>query len=61
MKSDYNYEHFLSNLSNVTHNEDCTAYKTLELFQGKWKIRVLFELSKGNCTRFGEIKNLFQK
>ncbi len=35
---------------------NCPVYKTLELFQGKWNIWVLFELSKNKTMRFGELK-----
>ena len=31
-------------------------YKTLMLFQGKWNVWVLFELSKNKTMRFNELK-----
>lgn len=34
----------------------CPVYKTIELFQGKWNIGILFELSKKQSMRFGELK-----
>lgn len=36
--------------------QNCPIYKTMELFQGKWSIWVLFELNKKDTLRFGEIK-----
>lgn len=36
--------------------QNCPIYKTMELFQGKWSIWVLFELNKKETLRFGEIK-----
>ena len=34
----------------------CPVGRTLRLFQGKWAIRVLFELSKTDTVRFGALK-----
>lgn len=34
----------------------CPVGRTLRLFQGKWAIRVLFELSKTDTVRFGAAK-----
>lgn len=34
----------------------CPVYKTLLLFQGKWNIWVLFELSRNSTMRFNELK-----
>ena len=35
---------------------NCPIYKTIELFQGKWSIWVLFELSRNGTMRFGELR-----
>lgn len=35
---------------------NCPIYKTIELFQGKWHIWILFELSRNEAMRFGEIQ-----
>lgn len=35
---------------------NCPIYKTMELFQGKWTVWVLFELSKNKTMRFGELR-----
>lgn len=35
---------------------DCPIYKTMLLFQGKWNVWVLFELSRNSAMRFSELK-----
>lgn len=35
---------------------NCPVRKTLELIQGKWTLHVIFELSKVEMIRFGELK-----
>ena len=35
---------------------NCPIYKTIELFQGKWTIWVLFELNKNGTCRFGDLR-----
>lgn len=37
---------------------NCPIYKTIELFQGKWTIWVLFELNKKEVQRFGELRKV---
>lgn len=37
---------------------NCPIYKTMELFQGKWTVWVLFELSKKETMRFGELRKV---
>lgn len=34
----------------------CPIYKTMLLFQGKWNVWVLFELSRNSTMRFSELK-----
>ena len=34
----------------------CPIYKTMMLFQSKWSVWILFELSKADSVRFGELK-----
>ena len=36
--------------------ESCPIYKVMELFQGKWTVWILFELSRHESMRFGELK-----
>lgn len=45
-------------IDNVTNEvENCSIYKTMELFQSKWSMWILFELNKKNSARFGELRN----
>lgn len=36
--------------------QNCPVRKTLNLMQGKWTLYVIFELSKAEVLRFGELK-----
>lgn len=36
--------------------ENCPIYKVMQLFQGKWAIWILFELSKNETMRFGALR-----
>lgn len=35
---------------------DCPVKKLLSIFSGKWHIRIIFELTKVNRIRFGDLK-----
>ncbi len=48
------YQKFVQTLKPLV--EGCPVLSTLELFQGKWSMHVLFELSKKDSIRFGELK-----
>ncbi|MGN0106859.1 MAG: winged helix-turn-helix transcriptional regulator [Hominilimicola sp.] len=37
-------------------NSDCPVKKILSIFSGKWHIRIIFELTKADNMRFGELK-----
>lgn len=46
-----------SKLQNVPDEiESCPIYKVMNLFQGKWTVWILFELSRHEEMRFGELK-----
>lgn len=36
--------------------EQCAIYKTISIFQSKWNVWVLFELSQNQTMRFGQLK-----
>lgn len=36
--------------------DECPVQKILNLFQGKWNLRIIYELSKYESMRFGELK-----
>lgn len=54
--SDITFKEFSDKIKNIKIDKSCCTYKTLEIFQGKWNIRVLFELVKWDFIRFGELK-----
>lgn len=43
-------------MKSVPKIENCPLHKVMDLFQGKWSMWVLFELSKNETMRFGELK-----
>lgn len=36
--------------------EPCPVKETLNILQGKWSVRVIYELMRGGTLRFGELK-----
>ncbi|MGG7177452.1 winged helix-turn-helix transcriptional regulator [Clostridium paraputrificum] len=56
--SEYNtYEEYIKTIKNLNPSYKCPMKKTLSLFTGKWRVYVLFELSKHDSRRFGELKS----
>lgn len=49
-------EEYIQNIIKSKANENCPVRKALEIFTGKWRIYVLFELCKKPAFRFGELK-----
>lgn len=43
-------------LGEYTAESPCPVRNTMEIFQKKWSLQIIFELSKNNCVRFGELK-----
>lgn len=50
------FNEYREQIKDVKVGKKCAAHKTLEIFQGKWNIRVLFELIKCDSIRFGDLK-----
>lgn len=51
------YEQYQEMIQNIKPDlKDCPLRSVLEIVQGKWSLRVLFELSKKDHLRFGELK-----
>lgn len=50
------YEKYRENISKFNLNDPCPVKETLELFQRKWAAEVIFELTKANSLRTGELK-----
>ena len=40
------------------YDENCIIVQVLEKLSGKWRLRILFELSKKDSFRFGELKKV---
>ena len=53
---DITFKEYQEQIRKVKIDKNCGAYKALEIFQGKWNIRILFELIKYDCIRFGDLK-----
>jgi DNA-binding HxlR family transcriptional regulator len=57
MKKEMSYEQLFQKLQSTTvPNKNCPIRRTLDLFNGKWRTYVLFELCKYPSRRFGELK-----
>lgn len=51
------YEEYKKLVAKTDMNADCPVKKLLSIFSGKWHIRIIFELTKVDTIRFGELKN----
>ena len=52
------FQEYQSIISEYTGDSPCPVRNTMEIFQKKWSIQIIFELSKKNNVRFGELKKL---
>ncbi|MGN1021542.1 MAG: winged helix-turn-helix transcriptional regulator [Aristaeellaceae bacterium] len=50
------YAEYRALIARTDLNADCPVKRLLTLFSGKWHIRVIFELTKVDSIRFGELK-----
>lgn len=50
------FEEYLEATKHITPDKNCRIMKSLEIFNGKWRTKVCFELSKKEFFRFGELK-----
>lgn len=50
------YEEYKNLVMKTEFNSDCPVLKLIDVFAGKWQIRVIFELTKVDHVRFGELK-----
>lgn len=50
------FQEYRESIGAIPPSDHCPVAKMLHLFQGKWTIRVLFELSKVDAIRFGDLK-----
>lgn len=51
------YEEYKALVAKTDLNTDCPVKKLLGVFSGKWHIRIIFELTKVDKIRFGDLKN----
>lgn len=50
------YEEYKKIVANTDLNGNCPVKRLLNIFSGKWHIRIIFELTKVDTIRFGELK-----
>ena len=56
MKKDMTAEEYLQKILSNDVRDDCPMRRTLELFSGKWRTHIIYELCKKSSCRFGELK-----
>lgn len=58
MIKDMTYQQYIDYIQNSTGtiSTACPVRKTLELLNGKWRLMLIYELSKKSSYRFGELK-----
>lgn len=58
MIKDMTYQQYMEYVQNstATISSECPVRKTLELLNGKWRLMLIYELSKKENYRFGELK-----
>lgn len=61
MDTQKSYEEYIKSIKSLKPDYKCPMKKTLSLFTGKWRIYVLFELSKSDTKRFSEFKKAIPK
>ncbi|MDO5690126.1 MAG: helix-turn-helix domain-containing protein [Tissierellia bacterium] len=50
------FNEYQSIISEYTKDSPCPVRDTIEIFQKKWSLQIIFELSKKDSIRFGELK-----
>lgn len=50
------FEQYRKSLSLIDPGEDCPVQALIEILSRKWNLRVIFELTKKDMVRFGELK-----
>lgn len=50
------YEKYRENISKYKSDDPCPVKRTLEIFQRKWAAEIIFELTKADSLRTGELK-----
>ncbi len=56
------YEEFMAQAQAETEvGEDCPMYRALQTINGKWRLVVMYQLSKRDSFRFGELQKSLPK
>lgn len=58
MKFSEQFKEYRKNLENTGHGKNCPVQYTLRILQGKWNEKIIYELSKYESLRFGELKKI---
>lgn len=58
MKISEQFKEYRKNIVDTEHNKNCPVQYTLRILQGKWNERIIYELSKYESLRFGELKKI---
>lgn len=59
MKKETTAEEYLERIKADSIKEDCPVHRTLELFSGKRRTHIIYELCKHPTMRFGELKKAY--
>ncbi len=54
--SEVTFEEYRNSITQIDPKQDCPVQALLETLSKKWNLRVIFELSKADSVRFGELK-----
>lgn len=61
MKLNDQFKEYRKNLKDKEHGRNCPVQYTLRILQGKWNERIIYELSKYDSLRFGELKKIISE
>ena len=55
--ADMSFEEYRNFLQSINPNEGCPVKVLMEILSKKWNLRVVFELTRKDSLRFGELKS----
>lgn len=55
--ADMSFEEYRKFLQSINPDEDCPVKMLMEVLSKKWNLRVVFELTRKDFLRFGELKS----
>lgn len=59
--NDITYEKYREMIKKINPTEDCPVRNLMDKLSRKWNLRVIFELTKNDSIRFGELKRQIGK